>query len=125
MANVRNNQHRLITPFDLHETLHSVLDIEEAKKPVNYSSRGISLLQEIPANRTCDSADIATHWCTCLNYQVRITFSIPGRFLSNTCFHTLESVTYLVLYGSMGRQLLSYIGPRIYTADNVITLHKT
>jgi hypothetical protein len=24
---------------------------------------------EIPANRTCDDADIPRHWCTCLSYQ--------------------------------------------------------
>ena len=31
--------------------------------------RAISLLQEIPASRTCAQADIELHWCTCLKWR--------------------------------------------------------
>ena len=30
---------------------------------------GISLLRPIPLNRTCASAHIDLHWCTCLRYE--------------------------------------------------------
>ena len=36
---------------------------------VKYTDRGISLLKEIPSNRTCASAGINLHWCTCLTYE--------------------------------------------------------
>ncbi len=48
--------YRLTTPFDVYETLRDVLDIRRAEKPVNHRERGISLLREIPINRTCASA---------------------------------------------------------------------
>ncbi len=32
-------------------------------------SRGISLFDEVPKNRTCKHAGIDDHWCTCLNWQ--------------------------------------------------------
>ncbi|XP_062584168.1 uncharacterized protein LOC134245948 [Saccostrea cucullata] len=59
------NANRLTTPFDVYETLRDVLDSSRLYKPVT-PSRGISLLQEIPANRNCVSAHIDLHWCSCL-----------------------------------------------------------
>ena len=34
----------------------------------NLSQRGISLLSEIPATRTCAHAGIEPHWCSCLQW---------------------------------------------------------
>ena len=31
--------------------------------------RGISLLNDIPAERTCADADVAPHWCTCFQWR--------------------------------------------------------
>ena len=73
IKNLINNKHRLSTPFDLHETLQSVLNIYKAEKVVKYTDRGISLLNIIPVNRTCQSAGIEIHWCTCLENEVRNT----------------------------------------------------
>ena len=70
MKNLINNKKRLSTPFDLHETLQSILNIYNAEKPVKYTDRGISLLNVIPINRTCQSAGIELHWCTCKKYEV-------------------------------------------------------
>ncbi|KAK2141258.1 hypothetical protein LSH36_1134g02060, partial [Paralvinella palmiformis] len=63
------NRIRLTTPFDIYETLQSVLNIYNAEKPVKPSDRGISLLNVIPANRTCKSAGIELHWCTCMQFE--------------------------------------------------------
>ncbi len=64
--NLKANADRLATPFDLHETYQSVLDIRRARAPLQPGQRGISLLHPIPLNRTCLSAGIPLHWCTCL-----------------------------------------------------------
>lgn len=56
---------RLTTPFDIYESLKDILDLSRLYKPV-ISSRGISLLREIPANRNCASAHIDLQWCSCL-----------------------------------------------------------
>jgi len=62
-VNLRRNADRLTTPFDLHETL---LDLVDMNRPRNMTSgrlpRGYSLFQEIPDNRTCTDAAIEPHW---------------------------------------------------------------
>ena len=69
MKNLKKNANRLTTPFDVHETLRDLLDTRRFQRSLNYSHRGISLLKEIPLNRTCEAAGIDLHWCTCLQYE--------------------------------------------------------
>lgn len=64
--NLKGNREKLVTPFDVHETMLDLLDTSRMYEPVDYSTRGISLLQSVPLNRTCKSAGIAMHWCSCL-----------------------------------------------------------
>lgn len=64
--NLKGNREKLVTPFDVHETLLDLLDTSRMYEPVDTSTRGISLLQSVPLNRTCRSAGIAMHWCSCL-----------------------------------------------------------
>ncbi|XP_074658024.1 uncharacterized protein LOC141910994 isoform X2 [Tubulanus polymorphus] len=66
--NLRNNAYRLTTPFDIHATFHDLIHFQN-KKLGDVTQRGISLLQEIPRNRTCKLADIEPHWCSCLNWK--------------------------------------------------------
>ncbi|XP_049822339.1 uncharacterized protein LOC109599737 isoform X2 [Aethina tumida] len=68
--NLKENVHRLTTPFDLHETLKDLLNPFDLTDTVLHNrndsnNRGISLFSEIPGDRTCQSAAIQTHWCTC------------------------------------------------------------
>ncbi|XP_049868179.1 uncharacterized protein LOC126368314 [Pectinophora gossypiella] len=71
--NLRYNALRLTTPFDMHETLLDLIDLEnienesiEKRSREDYeNNRGISLFLPISGNRTCRSASIADHWCTC------------------------------------------------------------
>lgn len=73
-TNLKRNTRRLTTPFDLHETLLDLIDVnqienEEIKLRIrnrtNENSRGISLFLPVNENRTCQSAAIDAHWCTC------------------------------------------------------------
>ena len=61
-ANLRLNADRLTTPFDLHETLLDVLDMERPRNVTAGRPRGYSLFQDIPDNRTCADAAIEPHW---------------------------------------------------------------
>lgn len=64
--NLMDNRQRLSTPFDVHETLLDILNFSRARTSHPAFSRGISLLQQIPVNRTCRSAAILAHWCSCM-----------------------------------------------------------
>lgn len=71
--NIKANSKRLTTPFDLHETLMHLVNVstltdEEISRKVKKSyakNRSISLFLPIPSNRTCKTAGIEEHWCTC------------------------------------------------------------
>ncbi|XP_064638766.1 uncharacterized protein LOC135494587 isoform X2 [Lineus longissimus] len=69
IKNLKDNVGKLTTPFDVYETLKDVLDSKRLETRPKYNDRGISVLKSIPRNRTCASAGIALHWCTCLRYE--------------------------------------------------------
>jgi hypothetical protein len=68
---LKKNIPRLTTPFDIHSTLLSLMNM----KKVNYRNshsikqRNISLFNLIPAQRTCDDLELEAHWCTCLQWN--------------------------------------------------------
>ena len=83
--NVKTNSERLLTNFDLRETLndilnqnykyvgrleeHSRLKISQTQRKTHYSqgqlSRGLSLFKIIPGSRTCEDATIEYNRCQC------------------------------------------------------------
>lgn len=74
--NLKKNTRRLISPFDLHETLNDLVDLKVLQSDTLWRRtkdldktqslpRGISLFLPIPKKRTCESARILKHWCTC------------------------------------------------------------
>lgn len=71
--NLKLNSNRLTTPFDLHATLTDLVDLKSisdksvlSRSKTSYGhDRGISLFLPVPYNRTCETADISDHWCTC------------------------------------------------------------
>ncbi|CAG2182450.1 unnamed protein product, partial [Oppiella nova] len=63
--NLTVNEHRLTTPFDIHSTLKHIIE----GKPNHTLSYGLSLLEEIPYDRSCDSIPILEHWCGCQTSQ--------------------------------------------------------
>jgi hypothetical protein len=69
MHNLRLNSHRLITPFDLHETFEHLFEFHSNDLYQSKSDRSYSLFQLIPENRTCSQADIEQHWCACLHWS--------------------------------------------------------
>ncbi|XP_071949378.1 uncharacterized protein [Antedon mediterranea] len=65
--NIRLNSDRLTTPFDIHETLKSVLNYNSVG---NKNQRGLNLFNEIPLTRSCSGAGVAPHWCACLKWEM-------------------------------------------------------
>ncbi|XP_066295660.1 uncharacterized protein [Branchiostoma lanceolatum] len=62
MANLKVNQNRATSPFDLHRTLLEVLDYKPRQN--GQYSRESSLFHEIPADRSCQQAGIPKEHCT-------------------------------------------------------------
>ncbi|XP_063430259.1 uncharacterized protein LOC134712542 [Mytilus trossulus] len=67
LKNLKLNKDRLVTPFDIYETVADVLDKSRFSPSSPKKSHRISLSQEISFNRTCKDAHIDTHWCSCLS----------------------------------------------------------
>ncbi|XP_054724869.1 uncharacterized protein LOC129235195 isoform X2 [Uloborus diversus] len=65
--NLRTNENRLVTPFDIHATFMTLLYPDVPVKG-EMGSRSISLFSEIPQERTCSMASIEPHWCACLSW---------------------------------------------------------
>lgn len=71
--NIQRNVHRLSTPYDIHETLLDLLNLNSLedimiRKRINTSITSInksSLFLPISASRNCSSVAIAEHWCPC------------------------------------------------------------
>ncbi|XP_048757347.2 uncharacterized protein LOC125667748 [Ostrea edulis] len=66
--NLKTNINRLSTHYDVFETLKDIMNADFTEKPsidtLNIP-RGISLLREIPTERSCKNADISEHYCPC------------------------------------------------------------
>lgn len=67
--NLRNNRKRLISAFDIHETLLDILNSYYNGAQRDTLSRGLSLLYPIPSERTCTQAGIPRQYCMCIQYQ--------------------------------------------------------
>ena len=73
--NLRDNQDRLTTPFDVHATLVHLLQLKrQPSSELNdtlsiLTPHGISLMDPIPKDRTCQKASILPHWCTCQTHK--------------------------------------------------------
>ena len=74
--NLMINRQRLTTPFDIYETMQDLLTPEFLKKSSiqtrskeifekSVLPRSTSLFLKVSPNRTCETAGIANHWCTC------------------------------------------------------------
>lgn len=69
--NLEINQERLITLFDVHATMLHLLDLKQdmTSPEMRSMTLGSSLLLEIPADRTCEQANIKEHFCPCQTYE--------------------------------------------------------
>lgn len=96
--NLRRNAGRLTTPFDIHNTLVDLIDLNaiENKELLRRSvtpykmARGISLFQSVPSNRTCSAAEIEVHWCSCLKSDKTSVSCKTARLAAEFMIHELN-----------------------------------
>lgn len=70
--NLRINQDRLVSPFDLHITVKHILKLAggyEKELTAISCPNCQSLFFEVPHNRSCPDAGIDKHWCTCTDFK--------------------------------------------------------
>ncbi|KAH8383168.1 hypothetical protein KR009_007129, partial [Drosophila setifemur] len=72
VANLQKNAHRLVTTYDLHETLKDVMDLDSlSDQSIHertlrlHNQRNVSLFLPIPEERSCESSQIWMHYCQC------------------------------------------------------------
>ncbi|CAH2086660.1 unnamed protein product [Euphydryas editha] len=60
------NQYRLVTPYDIFDTLHEINELSSIVHKTNKSSSGHqSIFRVINTNRTCQDVGIHDKWCSC------------------------------------------------------------
>ncbi|VVD00671.1 uncharacterized protein LOC126975740 isoform X2 [Leptidea sinapis] len=63
----------LTTAHDIHATILDAMDLRKYWNPYKINgadlTRGLTLLEEIPKNRSCSEAGIEPHWCSCLSWE--------------------------------------------------------
>lgn len=91
--NLEDNEKRLTSPFDLHETLKDILNLNFNKHSdlrTRPYPRGISLFRSIPKDRSCADASIAEHFCACYTVQNMSVTSQTVKTLSEFAVHTIN-----------------------------------
>lgn len=99
--NLKENQYRVTTPYDLHATL---LDIANYKKELSdeaiqkkqiaknyYSNKGSSLFLPISPERSCAQAGIDETWCACGTYKKFLDYSPEAIRLATFSLKTINS----------------------------------
>ncbi|XP_022230848.2 uncharacterized protein LOC111079840 [Drosophila obscura] len=73
------NRNRLSSPYDLHNTLRHILQLNATKPeqlpPLKNCNSSQSLFHPLPRDRSCVEACIGDHWCTCHSF---ITIKLNG-----------------------------------------------
>lgn len=87
VQNLKENQNnRLTSPYDLHETIVDVINHDFTKKKdltKRPYPRGISLFRNIPKDRTCRDAGIEEHYCACYTAEKVSVESDKVKMLAN------------------------------------------
>lgn len=78
---LRANANVLTTPFDIHSTVLDVVGLKRLSNRYKVAKsefpRGMSLVEPIPATRSCVEADVLPHWCACYEWT-QVSWSDPA-----------------------------------------------
>ena len=96
---LKKNSKRLTTPFDLYHTFKDVLSVNSN---LNGFENGQSLFKVVPENRTCASANINDHWCTC---QTLDPISIHDNVTSNISYSMINELNSYLKNSTLCAQL--------------------
>ncbi|CAC5410839.1 unnamed protein product [Mytilus coruscus] len=90
-TNCKTNQQRLISPFDIFETMTHILNFYTYNIKNSKMRRGLSLFNAIPQTRRCEDANILPHWCTCSKQHVLSTGDQTVRKIARHFIQILNS----------------------------------
>lgn len=68
-VNLKLNEKRLTSTFDLHLTMKNILSLKEEQNGTDGCKTCLSLFQRIPENRRCADAGIKDQWCACFTLK--------------------------------------------------------
>ncbi|XP_017083529.2 uncharacterized protein LOC108116250 [Drosophila eugracilis] len=101
VENLQANSHRLMTTYDIHETLKDVLDLENLsderirnRTMQLKNEHKISLFLPIPEERSCFSARIPLHYCQCEGF-IKIPWNV--RFIQRIATFAVDRLNSLLL----------------------------
>ncbi|KAK3609151.1 hypothetical protein CHS0354_002130 [Potamilus streckersoni] len=92
--NMQTNTERLVTPFDLHQTIHDIIygRYNGTLAKTDQGLEKISLFTSLPEARSCEDAGIPENYCVCnLTLPVRITLPIV-RKLANFIVASINDI---------------------------------
>ncbi|GIY09028.1 uncharacterized protein CDAR_3311 [Caerostris darwini] len=98
-SNLHKNQDRLTTPFDIHATLVHLLNVTRQPSAELYETLsqitpyGLSLMNPISVNRTCEEANILPHWCPC---QTHKPVSVTEPVVENCALALIDTINELL-----------------------------
>jgi hypothetical protein len=110
--NMRRNIHLLTTPFDIHATLVSLLDMKKSNSMSSHrKQRNISLFHRISSQRTCQDIKLEAHWCSCLQWksmsindsQIRRATNFIIDYINRQLMIVQDKPCYLLTYHSISQ----------------------
>ena len=111
---LQTNINRFTTPFDVHATLLSLLDMNKlttTAKDINLTQRNISLFNIIPAQRTCDHIRLPPHWCSCLKWT---KVNVNEEIIKKAAKHVVEYINKILSAQCRPLTLESIRGAQMY-----------
>ncbi|CAH2985620.1 unnamed protein product [Chilo suppressalis] len=112
-AAVEANTRLITTHFDVHATILAAMGLEkhmnDFKIPGATVPRGMSLLRQIPKNRTCGEAGVLPHWCVCFNWLNVPKHDSIYRKVADALVNYVNNLTVLVRSDCAERKLTSII----------------
>ncbi|XP_076266465.1 uncharacterized protein LOC143200082 isoform X4 [Rhynchophorus ferrugineus] len=108
LQNLRGNTNKLTTPYDLHMTLQHLLVLSGFNytiKPSDACPQCMSLLEDIPQDRSCKEAGIVDHWCTCEGY---IEHKFESNILKKINTYFMEKLGNIISSTAEGNKCVKY-----------------
>ncbi|KAI9587577.1 hypothetical protein GQX74_003423 [Glossina fuscipes] len=112
-AALKQNKHRLTSPYDFHATLKHLSVLAQGKGFSTLQKMPApqgcvtcqSLLKSIPVDRSCSQAGIEDYWCTCTPFYSVDTKSYQVREISETLIHHINTFLKLKNFTNLCREL--------------------
>ena len=82
--NMKINTNRLTSWYDVYATFRHMISYPEVPKNLKH---GQSLFTEIPPSRNCSQANVADHWCPCLQWE---SISVEHSHVKNSALAAVE-----------------------------------